>query len=402
MSAVPDGYVVLLRQPGTAAMLSYASAARLVYGVLPLALLLLLTERRSSYAEAGAVVGAYGLAAGVLGPTRARLVDRVGARLGLPALAAALALCLVALVGAARSPLPVVVGLGLLAGCCPPPVGPVMRTAWRSLVGEDEVRLRRAYALDAVTEEAAYVIGPVLATSLLAWVGGAAVVIAGAAVLLVAVSAMGRRAVIGDVASPGGRVARGLWRDGSFLLGLVPVAALGLLLGAVEVAAVAAALASVGTSLAGVPSTALTVGSLVGGLLYGRRAWRGGARAQAVVLTLVAALLVGAAGLVAGSFGLLVAVLAVAGLTISPAVVASYLVADEAAPAGSSEATSWVNAAFNTALAGGTAASAVVVQQASPAAALGCAAVAAALMMLLTGAPAPWRGGRRSAGRMPR
>ena len=291
MSAVGDGYVALLGLRGAATLLACASAARVVYGMLPLALLLLLTEQRSSYAEAGAVVGAYGLTAGVLGPARARLVDALGAARGLSALAAALALCLVSLVTAARAPLAVVVGLSLLAGSCPPPVGPVMRTAWRRLVGDEQVAVRRAYSLDAVTEEAAFVLGPVLATTLLAWVASLAVVLACTVVLVVAASAMGlHSAVLSDppaaATAPDAPAGRALWRDARFLLGLVPVVALGLLLGAVEVAAVAAALATVTESLAGVPAAALAAGSLTGGLVYGRRQSPTLAQTHAVVLTL--------------------------------------------------------------------------------------------------------------------
>lgn len=175
MPAVFDGYRALLRLRGSAVLLCCASAARLAYGVLLLALLLLLSGRRCSYAEAGAVVGSYGLAAGLLGPARATLVDRIGAARGLDALAVAFALCLGALVVAAQLPLPVVVGLGLVAGCCPPPVGPVMRTAWRHMVNGEEAAVRGAYSLDAVSDEAAYVVGPVRATTLAAWAGSPAV-----------------------------------------------------------------------------------------------------------------------------------------------------------------------------------------------------------------------------------
>lgn len=82
---------------------------------------------------------------------------------------------------------------------------------------------------------------------------------------------------------------------------------------------------------------------------------------------------------------LLVALLAVAGLTIAPAIVASYLVADQFVPVGSSQATAWVNAAFNTALAGGTSLAGVVVDVASPRAALGSAAAVAAVLVAAAG-----------------
>jgi hypothetical protein len=244
--------------------------------------------------------------------------------------------------------------------------------------------VRQAYALDAVTEEAAYIVGPVLATGLLAWVGSPAVVLGCVAVLVLVVPAMGlqvaalARPLASVQVAPVGLV---LWRDAGFLLGLAPVAALGLILGAVEIAAVAAALSSVSQGLAGVPSTALAIGSLAGGLFYGRRQWRGSARTHTVVLTLGTATLVAVSGLTTHTFALLVALLALAGLSIAPAIVASYLVADEAAPVGSSQATAWVNAAFNTALAVGTASAGAVVDATSPATALAAAGLVTAVLV---------------------
>jgi hypothetical protein len=273
---------------------------------------------------------------------------------------------------------------------------------WRRLVSDEQVAVRRAYSVDAVTEELAFVLGPVLATALLAWLGGPPVVLACLGVLLVAGAAIGfhsaaRASTVRAATASGPAASSALWRDAVFLLGLMPVAALGLMLGAAEMAAVAAALASVDEGLAGVPSSALAVGSLIGGLVYGHRQWRGSARSHALVLTLGTAVLLGAAALVAGTFAVLVLVLGIAGLTIAPAIVASYVLADEAVPVGSSEATAWVNAAFNTALAGGTAAAGVVVDMTSPGAALGSAAVVAALLATAAGTAAARH--RRSAHR---
>ncbi len=392
MPAVTDGYVALLRLRGAAVLLSYASAARLIYGVLPIALLLFLSERRSSYGQAGAVVGLYGLAAGLIGPARSRLVDRLGAMRGLVVLTTAFALCLLALVVGVRSPLVVVMGIGLLAGGFPPPVGPVMRAAWRRMVGNEEAAVRRAYSLDAVTEEATFVLGPVLATTLVAVLGARVVLLACVVVLGVAVPSMALRVaslvgVFATATPTAGPDERGKapWRHPPFLLGLVPVTSLGLMLGAVEIAAIAAALATVGERFAGIPAAALAFGSLIGGLLYGRRKWPGSASAHTVALTLSAAGLIAISAVTTDTFELLVALLGLAGLMIAPAFVASYLVADLAAPVGSSEATAWVNAAFNAALAIGTAGAGVVIDATSPSTALGAFAVAAALLIAAAG-----------------
>lgn len=388
MSAVPGGYVALLRLRGAAVLLLCASVARLVYGVLPVALLLFLSQRRSSYLEAGAAVGAYGLAAGVLGPARARLVDRAGAVPGIFVLTVALVASTTALVAYGTGPFALVVALALLAGSCPPPVGPVMRAAWRRLVGDEQL-VRRAYSLDTVTEDAAYVLGPVLAAALVVRMGAPVTVLAALGVLGVAAPVMAVRVAglartsTSSRADPLAGPVVAVWRQPEFVRGLVPVTSLGLLLGAVEVAAIAAAVATAGRPYAGVPSSALAAGSLAGGLLFGSRAWPGSARTQTSVLTLAATALVATAAATSRSFVPFVVVLGLAGLTVAPAIVASYLVADRVATTGESEATAWVNAAFNTSLAVGTAAAGALVDSTSPGVALAAAAAAAALLVVV-------------------
>lgn len=52
-------------------------------------------------------------------------------------------------------------GLATAAGACTPPLGPVMRALWSSLVPDREL-LQRAYSLDGVAEELMYVTAPLL------------------------------------------------------------------------------------------------------------------------------------------------------------------------------------------------------------------------------------------------
>jgi hypothetical protein len=414
--AVPGGYVALLRLPGAAVLLSLVSAARLAYGALPLALLLLVAGERSSYADAGVVAGLYALTAGLLGPARARAVDRFGAARTLPALAGALAAFLGLLVALADAPLPIVAALGLLAGCVPPTVGPVMRRAWRALVHGEPDALRRAYALDAVTEEAAFVVGPVAGAASIAVGGPRAVLLGCLAVLAVAAAGLGVRAAglltaPADAAAAPAPATAALWRHRAFVVALLPPCTLGLLLGALEIAAVALALAHAGTWATGLPGGVLAAGSLAGGLVYGGRRWPGTAGTQARALAGTAAVAVLGASLAARSFPLFVVAAAGVGLVVAPAFVATYLAVDAAAPTAGSEATAWVNAVFNAAAAAGTAAAGVVVDRASPAAALLTAALAAGVLLACgaisgrtrTGAPSPGPTGLRGSatGRAP-
>ncbi|MFF4653517.1 MFS transporter [Streptomyces sp. NPDC001380] len=204
----PDGgsasYRAVLALPHARRLFAAALLARLGYGLTGLPLLLALREGTNSYAAAGTATGLYGLAAALLGPARARLVRRrrsalvllaVGHALSLAALAAACA------VGVADLS---AVGLAVLAGLCPPPVGPLMRALWSGLT-PDGVQRQCALSLDTVAESAVFAVGPVLGGSLAA-ASSAPAVLAGCGLLLLTgsglLAAALRRALGAEDATP--------------------------------------------------------------------------------------------------------------------------------------------------------------------------------------------------------
>ncbi len=386
MSAVPGGYAALLRLPGAAVLLCLATAARFVYGVLPLALLLHVVDERSSYADAGAVVGLYALSAGLLGPARSRLVDRLGPRPALTGLTVAFGVLLTGLVVGVTAPLPVVAALGLLAGCSPPPVGPTMRTLWRRLTGEAPEALRRAYAIDAVTEEGAFVAGPVVAAVAVTWLGAPVVLLGGTGVLALAVIALALRAAPLLPARAAATETRSRPPVGRRVRVLLPMAAAGLVLAGIELAAVALVTRAWGTPAVGVPATALSAASVVAALLYGRGRWPGPPHTQACVLAAAGATAaLGGAAVAGSSVVAFVVATALVGATVGPALIATYLSVDLAWVDPGSEATAWVNATFNSALAAGTALAGALIERRSPATAV---TVVCALALALTAAAA--------------
>lgn len=395
MSATDGGYVALVKNRDVAPLLFWVSIARLMYGVLPLSLLLLLSQARHSYADAGAALAAYGLTAGLLGPARARLCDRRGAHRVVPGLGLGLLLAIAAMTQVSRAPLMVVVGLALVAGSMAAPVGPLMRVAWRQTCGHDADMVRRAYSLDAVGEEVLYIGGPLLAAVSVAWLGTTATAIASAIVFVVAAWGIGAAVRTVDLAGVGPNAEKtsrslALWRNQRFLVGLTPMVGLGFLLGGLDVAAVAAALAdSTSAAAAGLPAAALSAGSVVGGLLYGRRSWPGSPSQRATVLACTAAVIAVVVGLTLSAFTLMVALLVGVGVCVAPAIVCSYLGADEAAPPQTSEGGAWVNAAFNAALALGMATGGILVEAGTPSTAVLVLAGITCAVLLLPGAVRP-------------
>ncbi|MEU1468171.1 MFS transporter [Streptomyces sp. NPDC005761] len=355
----------MLRTPHAARTFGAALLGRLSYGIVPLSLLLAIKDATGSYAMAGGAMALFGAASVLLSPARAALIDRHGPRRALPPMAGLYAALLAVLAAATWDPgaPPLVLGaLAVTAGAATPPLGPVMRTLWSSLVPDREL-LQRAYSLDGVAEELLYVTGPLLVGIVVTVAEPAAGVLAGA--VLVSTGAL---ALVSSPAVP--RV-----RDGAHALpadaaaacrprlygivalrhAVVLTAAVGLCLGALDLLVVAFTDRLQEPAAVSWVLAALSAGSAVGGLAYGAVRWRSPSRVR---LPLAAAAL-GAALMVAGvspHLYVLVAVAAVAGLFVAPALTTAYLIADESVDAARrTQAGAWVNTAFNAGSSGGTA-----------------------------------------------
>lgn len=379
LSTAPGGYAALFRIPGLPRVFGWASLARLQFGVIPLVLLLLLAAQRESYAEAGAATAGYALTAGLLGPLRAHSADRWGHGRTLFCLATVNAVALGLVVLLAGAPFVLLMSVAVVAGCFPPPVGPVMRSTWRTLATGSQ-QLQTAYSLDTVTEELLFVVGPVVAAVGVAHLDGRAVLGLSAAALLTAALGLWRSLPSRDSndCAPVEPVPKQPhWRSYVFLLGLTPALGSGILLGALDLAAIVAAIRLSGNAAAGLPAAVLSLGSVVGGLAYGRRRWPGRALRQAIACVGLTA--AGAAIMAALVGHLLIFLLAVAftGLFVAPAMIATYLAAEVATSEPTAETTSWVNSAFNVGAAVGTAFAGVLVDQRGPAIAILVGAIVA-------------------------
>ncbi|MFF5294164.1 MFS transporter [Paractinoplanes globisporus] len=398
--AAAGSYRAVLLLPSALRTFVPALGGRLAYGLLPLATLFTVQQATGSYSAAGLALALFGLASITL-PAKSRLADVHGPRRVLPWLAL---VCALSLAAAALTPWPV--AFVALAGLAAPPLGPAMRSAWRSLTAGTSLK-ERAYALDAIAEETLYLVGPLLAGLLIAAAPARWALLTTAALLLA-----GTLGMVAAVPSPSPSPASPAPASGPIRLfdpgplrsaGLLGVLAVLLAIGAgtsvayTAMAAVAQAHGRPGA--AGLLEAAVGVGSVLGGLLWSRRRHtRSRSRHFAGLLGLLAAGLLAASvvpGLVA-----LGAVMSVAGLAIAPLYVVAYLSADDLSPAGhATEAGTWVNVSANAGSALGAATAGVVTDQLSPSAAFliaGTAVALAALAALVArprrtarGAPAP-------------
>jgi MFS family permease len=373
--------------------------------MLSIALLVHAQRLTGSFAAAGLVTGAYAVALGFGGPLLGQLVDRRGQTsvlLVTASIAAGLLVTIALLPGGA--PLGVLVALAGGIGLATPPVGSCLRTQLPALLS-DRTAVRSAYALEASLVELTYIFGPpvALCTSAL-WSSGTALALAGL-VLLAATAAFAAQPTSRGwqptpATGPPSRV--GSLRSPAMRTLVIVLSAVGMLLGADEVAVIAAAKTLHSTS-GGAPLFAIWgAGSFLGGLLVARVG--GGARTSTGLALLLGALTAGHLALIPadGSTLALGAVLLVAGATVAPTEATLYAMVGNAAPPGAvTEAFAWLATAMAAGGAVGAALAGLVVDRAGTAAAFALAGGAGVLALIASVLRSGTIGAPPSAAHMP-
>lgn len=361
-TVIAGSYADLFRLPAVARTFVPALIGRLAYGVLPLSLLFTVQHATGSFSTAATTMALNGLASLSM-PIKSRAIDRYGQRLIIPLITALMVAVLVIATAMAHTQVTGALpwlAAGLAVGLASPPLGPSMRAQWRALVPEQAIA--SAYSLDAVGEETLYLVGPMIASGLLAVAPAYAGLVT--CVALLGVGATGLATSPAAAATPRlgqQRMARGPLRHAPFLRLLLVMGAVGGVTATIYTITAARALAAGHPSLAGLADAGVAVGSVAGGLLWGRLqpAWSTG-RNLSRLLTLI-----GAAALVASAvnpYWLFAAALAVGGLAISPIYVVAYQTSDMlVSPAEVTEASTWINTVTNLGISLGGAASGFLV-----------------------------------------
>ena len=309
--------------------------------------MLFLRERTGSYAAAGAVAAAFGIALGVSSPVIGRVIDRRGLRQVLVPLALAHAAAMVALVvfGLAGAPVWLLGVFAGAAGAFLPPLGSVSRALWPRILREEEPGLlATALALEGVLVELVFVAGPLLTALLSAVVDPAAALILSPVLLLGGLAGFlvqppVRTWVISTDAGSNGPL--GALRSPGIQTLILVTLPMGFCFGAMEVTLPAFTEEHGARGLAGVMVAVWSLGSATGGLLYGARHWSGSAGRR--FARLAALLPIGYLPLaLAPSMGVMFGLALLAGLCIAPTLTAGNQIAGDVAPSGAeTEAYTW-------------------------------------------------------------
>ncbi|MBO2446094.1 MFS transporter [Actinomadura barringtoniae] len=359
--------------------------ARLSFAVLPLALILLVREATGSFGVAGFTSGALASTVTLFAPARARLIDRRGARYGLSVLTVLYLLGLSGLIGLAEAgagAVALIVAAGV-AGVFAPPLGTVMRVLWARIL--DGRPLNTAYALDSVTEEVVFTVGPLLAGGLIAVAEPLA-----AMVLVMGLIGLGTVCFVVSV-EPG--AANDVEEADGRPLAVVGIrtivlafAGVGLVVGVLQVTLPFIADRAGSPGAGGVLLAMLSAGSAIGGIWYGRVQWRSAAVKRFVVLVIAFTLTLLPLGLIDGPVRAGVVVFVV-GLNLAPLFTTAYfLVNDLVAASGTAptEANTWVATANNGGFAAGSAVAGVLLDSRGPTLTVMAAVAIAAVIAVVT------------------
>lgn len=373
------GYAVL-RRPAAATLLSYLILGRLSGAAFPIAFVIVLADG-CGYAEAALLQGVMVAVLAGSAPFRARVLDRVGTRRALvpqcalsTAATAGVAIC----AGLPNVHGAVIAGLCLIMGLSSPALDTAVRTSWRR-AAHTEAEVKALHALDSIIEEVGFLAGPALAATVMLTVNLHAGLLIVAAVMrgvtwLTVLTPVVRRTLLADpppadppspdleatatAAEAQGRVqarrspAQLLGRALGHLLGpiarphlreiVTPIIVMGTSFGFLGIALPALAAGSGAIAASGYITAAISLGGVIGGLVYGGLTLTGSLwRRQAVISLVFGGPVI--ALLVARSPYSVAAVLVAAGLAVTPLYINSYLLIDQELPAGvKHEANAWV------------------------------------------------------------
>ena len=351
-------YLQVLRTPHALPMVTAAFIGRLPLSMVGLGCVLLVASETGSYGYGGAVAAVGAVTTALAGPVLGRLADTHGQRrILLPVLA--------------------VFFFAGVAGACIPPVSSMIRVRWTHLLRGSH-RLPAALAMESVVDEFVFIVGPVLVT-FLSTTGHATSGVVTAFTLAAVGSLLFAAQHKTEPPPHGHESSRGpsAMRVGGLRVLFVVGAAVGAILGSLEIALVAFADEEGAKALSGVLIAGLALGSMASGIGWGAVHWRLPLRHRMVAVLVLLTVLTVPLLLVSDVWVMLPFVI-IAGVAVSPSLISSFTLAELLVPrAAVTEAFTWIGTALGLGVAIGASVAGKLVDVAGANTAFSVATVAA-------------------------
>jgi MFS family permease len=384
---VANPYLQVLRTPHALPMVLAALIGRLPLSMVGLGCVLLVASETGSYGLGGAVAAAGAITTALAGPLLGRWADSHGQRkVLLPVLAVFVASGLIFLFAVKGDwPLWVVFASAGVSGACIPPVSSMIRVRWTHLLRGSH-RLPTALAMESVVDEFVFIVGPVLVTFLSTTGHATSGVVT--AFTLATIGSLLFAAQTRTEPPPAPREHRNgpsAMRIPGLRVLFVVGAAVGAILGTLEIALVAFADEMGAKSLSGVLIAGLALGSMASGIGWGTVRWRLPLRTRlAAVLVLLTVLSIPLT--LVHDIWLMLPFVVLAGVAVSPSLISSFTLAEVLVPrAAVTEAFTWIGTALGLGVAVGASVAGKIVDVSGANTAFLVATVAAGLAAIAVG-----------------
>lgn len=351
----------LARLPMSMAAISITLMIATLYG----------TPEDGNYTLAGQITGANVVAMAIATPIIARFADRKGqAKVAFPLLVLnVLLLAGLAVASVLQASTPVLIALAVGVGVTAVSIGSMIRARWSALTS-DPRDLHTAFSFESVVDEAIFVVGPIIATTLATVVHPTAGLITAAVALAIGGTLFLSQRRTEPAPIPRRRAHAGHRKHP---LAYSPVVAVvmtfiwvGMIFGGSDVAVVAFAESLGLKAFAGLVLGAFAAGSLVAGIGYGTRTWASSLGKRFVVFA-------GALGLgvttflFASSMWALAAAMFVIGFAIAPVLITGNQIVQLVVPAPRlTEGLAWVSTALSVGVATGFSLGGVLIDDLGP------------------------------------
>jgi MFS family permease len=345
---VANPYLQVLRTPHALPMVLAAFIGRLPLSMVGLGCVLLVADETGSYGLGGAVAAAGAVTTAAAGPLLGRWADTHGQRRVLLPVLAVFVVSGVSFLFAVKQDWPLwsVFFSAGVAGACIPPVSSMIRVRWTHMLRGSH-RLPTALAMESVVDEFVFIVGPVLVTFLSTTghaTSGVVTAFTLAAVGSLLFAAQGRTEP--PPAPHEHRNGPSAMRTHGLRVLFVVGAAVGTILGCLEIALVAFADEVGAKSMSGVLIAGLAVGSMASGIGWGTVHWRLPLR-QRLTAVLVLLTVLSIPLLLVHDVWLMIPFVVLAGIAVSPSLISSITLAEVLVPrAAVTEAFTWIGTAL--------------------------------------------------------